>query len=716
MKKSVLTGVFHVFFYIGLTFAQTAVTPQNALQQYLKKEDNTYKWVIHDTLSLSNETTVYRLLLQSQTWRNIVWTHQLSLIIPKNLKQNTALLFISGGSLDNKGQPRWTDKNDALTASLSSIAKKNGSCIALLKQTPNQPLFNGLTEDALISYTFHQFQKDGDYTWPLLFPMVKSAVKAMDAVTEFTKKHTSMSVDRFVVSGLSKRGWTTWLTGANDQRVIAIAPMVIDVLNMPLSLDYQIETWKEYSIEIQDYVNLGIPQQAKSEAGTTLLQMVDPYSYRHALKMPKMIFMGTNDPYWVADNIKHYYDSIPGTNLLHYVPNVGHNLGDGQNAFDALNAFFALTLQKKGYPPNQWRISTEAKKVNLALDVSPKKLQGIKIWEASSKDADLRNNVWLFSSKSYSENDQQIRYSFDFPSAGYKGFFVELLYPDPTGGVYGQSSRIFVMDSLGLVETHQHGHLEETLKALEEPHRNKILIVAHRGVHHEVPENSLAAIEAAIKQGVDIVEIDVKVSSDGIPFLMHDQTVDRTTNGKGDAEGFTFQRLSQLQLKHQGKQTAYHVPTLEEALQLAKGKIVLDLDLKTDKLEPILSTIAKAQAQKEVIFFDSDYKQLAKVKATDPSLKLMPRAHDLKEADKAITLFAPCIVHLDESFYTNTVSMQIKDKGANVWMNTLGELDKSIAKDAELNHLAAFIAKGVNVIQTDEPEKLLRYLISIGKR
>src|SRR5690606_28950379 len=134
------------------------------------------------------------------------------------------------------------------------------------------------------------------------------------------------------------------------------SPMVIDVLNMPVSLDYQIETWKEYSVEIQDYVNLGIPQQAKSEAGATLLQMVDPYSYRQALKMPKMIFMGTNDPYWVVDNIKHYYDSIPGTNLLHYVPNVGHNLGDGQDAFNALNAFFALTLRDEGYPPAEWQI------------------------------------------------------------------------------------------------------------------------------------------------------------------------------------------------------------------------------------------------------------------------------------------------------------------------------------------------------------------------
>ena len=63
-----------------------------------------------------------------------------------------------------------------------------------------------------------------------------------------------------MVSGASKRGWTTWLTGASDSRVVAIAPMVIDILNMPVNLDYQVKMWKDYSVQIEDYVKLGIPQ------------------------------------------------------------------------------------------------------------------------------------------------------------------------------------------------------------------------------------------------------------------------------------------------------------------------------------------------------------------------------------------------------------------------------------------------------------------------
>ena len=170
--------------------------------------------------------------------------------------------------------------------------------------------------------------------------MVKSAVRGMDAVQEFSKKTLNHDINRFVVSGASKRGWTTWLTGASDKRVVAIAPMVIDILNMPVNLDYQVKMWKDYSVQIEDYVKLGIPQTASTDKGAAITAMVDPYSYRKKLTMPKMLFMGTNDEYWTVDAIKHYIDSIPGENFVHYVPNVGHDLGDKKQAMAALSAFY----------------------------------------------------------------------------------------------------------------------------------------------------------------------------------------------------------------------------------------------------------------------------------------------------------------------------------------------------------------------------------------
>src|SRR5688572_32259774 len=86
-----------------------------------------------------------------------------------------------------------------------------------------------------------------------------------------------------------------------------------------------------------------------------------------------------------------------------------------------------------------------------------------------------------------------------------------------------------------------------------------VLVAAHRAVHHVYPENSLQAIEQSIKLGVDIIEIDVKVSKDGVPFLMHDRTMDRTTTGKGDPEEFTWGELQQFYIVDKGKKTRFKI-------------------------------------------------------------------------------------------------------------------------------------------------------------
>ena len=159
--------------------------------------------------------------------------------------------------------------------------------MAIVWQVPNQPLYDDLTEDALISFTLHNFREDGDFTWPLLFPMTKTAIRAMDAIQAFSKENLKQDVNKFVVAGGSKRGWTTWLTGAHDNRVAAIAPMVIDVLNMPVSLEYQLEVWDDYSVQIEDYVKLEIPQQVHTEQGNQITKMIDPYSYRKKVIITK---------------------------------------------------------------------------------------------------------------------------------------------------------------------------------------------------------------------------------------------------------------------------------------------------------------------------------------------------------------------------------------------------------------------------------------------
>ncbi|WPP50457.1 PhoPQ-activated pathogenicity-related family protein [Catalinimonas niigatensis] len=419
------------------------ITPSNALESYLTKEDSLFQWEVRDSFQL-DQVRAYDIQLTSQQWREHTWRHQLTVLVPEEAQYDGALLFITGGS-NSADQPRWKDQNDETLRSFSQVAAKNQAVVAILRQVPNQPLYDNLTEDALISFTLHSFQNDGDYSWPLLFPMVKSAVKAMDAVQEFASESLKQEINRFLVSGASKRGWTTWLTGSQDARVTAIAPMVIDVLNMPVSLNYQIEVWKAYSPQIQDYVDLGIPQQFNTGKGDTITTMVDPYSYRLQLDMPKLIINGTNDEYWPVDAIKNYLDSIPGENYLLYVPNAGHRLGDTRLAIQALSAFFGYTLKKENYPDLEWDISEEEGGVNFTVSTSSGKLVEALLWSADSDDRDFRDEEW--SSTSLEVGDKtEFQLQENFPPSGFKAFYMDLIYEDPNGGKFTESTRMFVTD------------------------------------------------------------------------------------------------------------------------------------------------------------------------------------------------------------------------------------------------------------------------------
>jgi PhoPQ-activated pathogenicity-related protein len=424
---------------------QGALTPETALDGYINNGDKAYRWELKESYAIG-DVKAYNLLLTSQQWHEYIWTHQLTILVPAENKYDGALLFITGGS-NKKGLPNWNGKGDDFLKALSGVASKNSGIVALLRQTPNQPLYNDLTEDALISYTLHNFKKDGDYSWPLLFPMVKSAVRAMDAVQEFSKQTLQHDIKRFVVSGASKRGWTTWLTGASDTRVAAIAPMVIDILNMPVNLDYQVKMWKDYSVQIEDYVKLEIPQTARTEKGAAITTMVDPYSYRKKLTMPKLLIMGTNDEYWTVDAIKHYIDSIPGQNFVHYVPNVGHDLGDKKQAIAALSAFFGETLANKPYPLCQPVLTYSKKGITLKVKASPEVLVDAVLWSTNSTDTDFRDEKWTGKSLGLKKKSALITSIQPFPASGYRAFYLDLKYKDPNGGEYTESTRMYVADN-----------------------------------------------------------------------------------------------------------------------------------------------------------------------------------------------------------------------------------------------------------------------------
>ncbi|MBW8325857.1 MAG: PhoPQ-activated pathogenicity-related family protein [Prolixibacteraceae bacterium] len=441
--RKLLFSILILFCSVSIVFSNPPkpVTPETALQAYLHNSDQSFKWEIQDQTKTEG-ASLFRILFTSQQWRGISWKHEMIVMVPDVVKYQDALLFITGGSVKN-GMPNTHQWDDGLVSSMSQIAKTNKTIAAIIWQVPNQPLYDDLTEDALISYTLHNYLNDHDFTWPLLFPMTKSAIRGMDVVQNFAKKELKKKVTHFVVSGASKRGWTTWLTGANDKRVKAICPMVIDVLNMPVNVDYQKLVWGDYSIEIEDYVKLGIAQQLGTAGGNDLTKMIDPYSYRKTLTMPKMIFMGTNDPYWPVDAIKNYIDSIPGDNHICYTPNAAHDLGDRKKAFTTLSAFLGTTVTNSNYPVCKYSISEGNGTITLKVTATPELFVDATIWSADSKDQDFRDETW--SNTSINPTDKtEIIVEIKKPESGFKAFYVDLKYKAPFGDDYTQSTRMFV--------------------------------------------------------------------------------------------------------------------------------------------------------------------------------------------------------------------------------------------------------------------------------
>jgi PhoPQ-activated pathogenicity-related protein len=202
-------------------------------------------------------------------------------------------------------------------------------------------------------------------------------------------------------------------------------------------------------VQIEDYVKLGIPQQVHTGQGQAITTMVDPYSYRDKLTMPKLIINGTNDEYWPVDAIKNYLGDIPGENYLLYVQNAGHGLGDGKKALTSLSAFFGRTVAQASYPVCKWSLTTEEQRVVLSVETTQDDLLGVWLRTASSDDRDFRDAIWG-GQEITAMHSNPVQVSVKLPETGYRAFFVDLEYKDINGGSYCKSTRMYVLNTTGV--------------------------------------------------------------------------------------------------------------------------------------------------------------------------------------------------------------------------------------------------------------------------
>ncbi len=254
--------------------------------------------------------------------------------------------------------------------------------------------------------------------------------------------------------------------------------------------------------------------------------------------------------------------------------------------------------------------------------------------------------------------------------------------------------------------THLYGQSIALIKKLDE---KSLHVAAHRGAHLEQPENSIAAIEEAIRLGASVVEVDVRATKDGVLVLMHDKTVNRTSNGQGEVAKLTYAELQQFHLrkKANGEASDHVIPTLSEALRVAKGKIIIDLDFKEDRKEFIKKTYALVEQEgmeDQILFFLYDYKDMPKIYKFNPTITLFPRARSMKDLEAILKMKLTSIVHLDESFTDTEKLNALRKQGIYFWMNSLGEYDDKAEQEGKETY-RSFLEKYpfVRLIQTDHP-------------
>ena len=426
-----------VFFPIFIQADPRSEYLQTDLDAYVHKDDASFNYVIEkvqefDSYFVHSIRMNSQNFLQSKDVNKTSWSHWLTVIEPKEVKAETALLVISSG-----------DTNDPLPKAqdaLIEIALASNSLVAELKAIPNQPLkFSDESfdrwEDAIIAYTWNKFFLTGESRWPARMAMTKSAIAAMDTIQAVFKRN---NVNSFVVTGASKRGWTTWTAAATDNRVIAIIPLVIDMLNIKPSFEHHWQAYGFWAPAIQDYVDMNTMDWWGSPEAEMLFKLVDPYSYKDRYQFPKYIINAAGDEFFIPTSSQFYYDQLPGEKHIRYVPNVGHNL-NGSYIVEAIASFYISILNSSPRPEYSWNFLKNGQ-IEFTSDNQPSE---VKLWWAdnpSSRDfrLDVIGKSWKSKSIKINAEGKYIS-SIDKPEEGWRAYFVE--------AIYGSNSLPFIITS-----------------------------------------------------------------------------------------------------------------------------------------------------------------------------------------------------------------------------------------------------------------------------
>lgn len=469
MTKSFITGqsTFYRFLpvYLILIFFLAISCEQSQTATYNVQEENPFEAYVHEihpsfSYELVDSTTgegvtsyIFRMVSQEWLTKELLntpeWWHWVTVVVPDEIEHQTALLWIGGGSSDR-------DQPEGANNFLASAALETKTVTIDLHNVPFQPLtFYGDSldqryEDDLIAYGWREFMESGandeDALWLARLPMTTAAMRTMDLVSEFSTENLGVMIDKFVVSGASKRGWTTWTTAIFDNRVVAIAPAVIDLLNMVPSFEHHWLAYGEWSPAIREYENENIMDWQYSREYKRLRELVDPYSYLGRLNLPKYIINAASDEFFLPDSWQFYWDDLPGEKYIRYIPNTGHSLNE-TDATHSLISFYYKIINDRPIPEFKWGVDGNIIRIETDPDNQPVDL---KLWTAHNNTGrDFRlyviDKTWESRDLSISSDEGILEVDLDIPEQGYSAYFVEASYPGAGELIFKLTSGVVVL-------------------------------------------------------------------------------------------------------------------------------------------------------------------------------------------------------------------------------------------------------------------------------
>jgi len=438
---------------------QAQVDPQTPLQAYVNAPDTAYSWTEHSKIKGDGFDTYY-VNLTTQYWLtpqdsdSYVWYHWLAICVPHGTLKPGPLvqagIYADGGPHTGDPAPDIADQFAGI------LAVQTQQVVAHLYNIPNEPVHfyaekppHRRSEDAVIAYTWSHFLNNtNEPNWLLRLPMVKSVVKAMDCLQEFSTVHGLPKIDGFIIAGASKRGWTTWLTPVVDQRIKAIVPIVMPVLNMQAVINKLWQSLGEWSFALKDYLDMNLMAHLNDPNFKLMADIIDPYVYKGTMaRIPKYLIIASGDEFFIPDAPREFWKTLPGSqNHLRVVPDSEHSMaGHALQVLEQVGTFVAMLNENNLPEPLDYDMVYS--QTVASITVRPKRKPiAVTLFQASTLSSTMRdfrlltcgdvspkcfNPVWWLPSTVPMSPDGSYTASIRAPSSGWIGFMIEVTYANP---------------------------------------------------------------------------------------------------------------------------------------------------------------------------------------------------------------------------------------------------------------------------------------------